>query len=106
MDGDASNPLPPLTLLRLIRLWPHARRHGREIGQLYRVGYYSPQDGLDCVWLVDRNGAYNWTADHAFVAKHFEMIRRSRERSRYGAQRPRLSPLTDQELPENLRASP
>ena len=86
-------PLPPNTLLRLERLWPHARRQGREIGQLYRVGYYSRQDGLDCVWLVDAKGGYSWTADHAFIAQHFEIVRLSKERSMYGSNRPQLGRL-------------
>jgi len=30
--------------------------HGREIGQIYRVGYYAKQDGTDTVWLVDSSG--------------------------------------------------
>ncbi len=91
-------PLPPATVLRLVRLWPHARKQGREIGQLYRVGYYSKMDGLDCVWLVDSGGHYGWTADHAFVSRHFEVVRRSSERSLYGSNRPKLGPLRGRPL--------
>jgi hypothetical protein len=88
-------PLAPGTLLRLARLWPRARRQGREVGRLYRVGYYSPRDGVDCVWLVDSQGRYDWTADHLFITKHFELVRRSGERSLYGGKRSRLGPLTE-----------
>ena len=94
------SPLPPGTLLRLVRLWPHARSKGREVGQLYRVGYYSRQDGCDCVWLVDPDGNYDWAADHDFISRHFEVVRRSRERSLYGANRPRLGPLVCDALSE------
>ncbi len=74
-------------------LWPHARKQGKETGQLYRVGYYSRYDGLDCVWLADRKGKYNWTADHAWIAKHFVVVHESSERSLYGRNRPHLGPL-------------
>lgn len=83
-------PLPPKTLLKLVKLWPHARKHGREIGQLYRVGYYSRRDGLEIVWLVDANGSYNWTAELPFIHQHFEIVGKSKERSWYGSERPLL----------------
>ena len=98
LQAEGVPPLRPGTLLRLVRLWPHARKQGREIGQLYRVGYYSKMDGLDCVWLVDSSGRYDWTADHAFVSRHFHVIRRSSERSLYGSNRPKLGPLRGQPL--------
>ena len=58
--------IPPLTLLRLTQLWPHARKQGRERGQVYRVGYYCRHCGTDVVWLVDSEGQYNWTVDLSF----------------------------------------
>ena len=86
-------PIKPLTVLRLVKLWPHVRRHGREIGQVYRVGYYCRHCGLDIVWLVDRDGNYNWTADHEFLDRFFEILVRSRERSLYGRNRPEIGKL-------------
>src|SRR5207245_6099180 len=59
-SGVMRRPFRPNTVLRIKRLWPHARGKGHERGQLYRVGYYSRQDGLDCVWLVNSHGEYNW----------------------------------------------
>jgi hypothetical protein len=82
--------LRPRTILRIIRLWPHARKRGHEIGQLYRVGYYTPKHGLDSVWLVDSLGNYNWWADHAWIEKHFEIVQDSKETSYYGRNRPIL----------------
>jgi y4mF family transcriptional regulator len=41
----------PGSKVRLVKLWPHARKHGYEIGQTWTVGYYSRQDGLDTIWL-------------------------------------------------------
>ena len=87
------DPLPPRTILRLSKLWPHARKHGRERGQVYRVGYYCRCCGRDTIWLVDRNGAYNWTADHEFIERFFEVVELSRERSLFGKGKPKIEPL-------------
>ena len=88
-------PLRPGTMLRLKRLWPNARKQGKEKDQVYRVGYYSRKDGLNRIWLVDAQGGYNWTADHEFVLRHFDILRLSKERSLYGRNRPAFGPLTD-----------
>jgi hypothetical protein len=95
--------LPPRTVLRLKRLWPHARKKGHEIGEIRRVGYYSPQDGLEVVWLVNNNGDYNWTADYDWIKKHFEILELSKERSLYGGKRPKLGNINKDDL-ERLAA--
>lgn len=82
--------LYPKTVLRLIRLFPHAKKKGHHIGEIRRVGYYSKNDGLDVIWLVDNSGEYNWTADHAWVMKHFEIIESPSSRSIYGIRKPVL----------------
>jgi hypothetical protein len=82
----------PLTVLRLKKLWPHAKKQGRAIGHIYRVGSYSRQDGTEVIWLVDENGDYNWTADEEFVENHFEIIELSKERSVYGDNKPEMEP--------------
>lgn len=87
------HPIPPLSIIRIKRLWPHARKQKHEVGQVLRVGYYSPQDGIDCIWLVDDSGHYFWTIDHDFLDKHFELVERSNERSFYGRARPKLKPI-------------
>lgn len=87
-------PLRPRTVLRLAKLWPHARKQGREVGQIYRVGYCCKDCGSNVIWLVDEAGSYNWTADHQFVARFFEVIELSSEMSLYGRKRPRLGPLS------------
>lgn len=86
------NPIPPRTVLRLSKLWPHARKQGRERGQVYRVGYYCRHCGRDVVWLVDDDGHYNWTADREFIERHFEVLEVSRERSLYGKGKPAIEP--------------
>ena len=85
--------LPPLTVLRLKKLWPHARKQGKEKGQIYRIGYYCKNCGTDTIWLVDEKGEYGWTADREFVDNYFEILKLSNERSIYGEGRPKLGTL-------------
>jgi hypothetical protein len=66
----------------------------KNIGRRFRVGYYSWQDGLDCIWLVNDEGKYEQTIDHKYLAKYFEIMALSKERSLYGKNRPRLGPVT------------
>ncbi len=91
-------PLPPGSVVRLKKLWPHARKHGREVGQVYRLGYYCRHCGPTVVWLVDTNGEYNWTVDHDFIARFFEVVEESKERSLYGKNRATLDRLTDTDV--------
>jgi hypothetical protein len=65
----------------------------KNIGRRFRIGYYSRQDGLDCIWLVDDKGKYGQTVDHEFVHQHFEIKDVSKERSLYGKNRPRFGPI-------------
>jgi lipopolysaccharide transport protein LptA len=83
-----------------VRLWPNARPQGHEVGEVWRVGYYSRCDGLEAIWLVNGKGEYVWTVDEAFLRKHFEVVEVARERSIFGRGRPRLGP-----LPATPRAS-
>jgi hypothetical protein len=83
----------PRTIVRLKKLWPHARKKGKEIGQIYRIGYYCENCGIDIVWLVDENGSYNWTADNEFIERHFEIVENSKERSIFGEGKPKIEPL-------------
>lgn len=74
MDYTPENPIPPGSEIRLIKLWPHARKQGHENGEVWKIGLYSKQDGLDVIWLVNGNDEYKWTIDHEFLKKHFEVI--------------------------------
>lgn len=91
------NFLYPLTVLRLEKLWPHARKQGKEIGQIYRVGYYCKDCGKDTIWLVDAQGNYGWTVDFEFVKAHFKLIARSKKRSIFGKGRPKIGPIKENE---------
>ena len=83
-------PIPPRSVLRIKKLWPHARSKGHENGEIRRVGYYSRQDGLDCVWLVDAKGHYDWTTDHEWLYEMFEVIEYSDETDLHRDDRPVL----------------
>jgi hypothetical protein len=80
-------PIPPCSVISV------RRRAGKlKAGQVFRVGYYSRMDGLDCIWLVDKTGSYRQTIDHEFLNRFFEIQSVAKERSLYGG-RPQFSPL-------------
>jgi hypothetical protein len=58
----------------------------------YRIGYYRKSDGLDCVWLVNRQGEYEQTADQRFIRRNFRVLKRSDETDLYGKNRPEIAP--------------
>jgi hypothetical protein len=60
----------------------------------FRIGYYSPKDGLNCVWLVNSEGKYEQTVDQRMIRRSFEVLTRSDEADFYGKDRPVLEALT------------
>ena len=84
-------PIPPCSVIsvRQARRSPWAK----EVGRAFRIGYYSKNDGLDCIWLVDEKGKYNQTIDHEYLDKFFAVESVSKERSLYGRGRPQFGPL-------------
>lgn len=88
-------PIPPKSIVKLAKLWPAAVKQGHCVGEIRRIGYYSKNDGLDCIWLVDANGRYNWTTDHRWLLKHFEIIKVSKERDYFGENKLRLRKIQD-----------
>jgi hypothetical protein len=64
-----------------------------EPGRIFRVGYYSKMDGLDCIWLVDENGKYDQTIDHESLRRFFDIQSVAEERSLYGRGRPQFPPM-------------
>jgi hypothetical protein len=84
-------PIPPCSIVR-VKASP-SRRWRKNIGQRFRIGYYSWVDGLDCIWLVNEHGKYEQTIDHDFLQKYFEIVSVSKERSLYGKGRPQFVPL-------------
>lgn len=86
-------PIPPLSLVEIIKADRKTPAWKNQIGIQYRIGYYSPNDGLDVIWLVDDEGRYGETTDHEFLFKYFKIIRLSRETDFFGIRRRRMAPL-------------
>jgi|SRR5260370_1920889 len=63
--------IPPRSRVRLTRADDRTPNWKKDIGRHFRVGYYSPKDGLDCIWLVNEEGEYEQTTDRKFLLKYF-----------------------------------
>jgi hypothetical protein len=85
--------IPPRSLFRLERSDSKTSAWRKDVGRVFRIGYYSQQDGLDVIWLVNENGEYEQTTDRAFLLKYFEPIEISDETDLYGARKPKFKPL-------------
>lgn len=76
--------IPPGSVVRLVRsdettsIW-----HGRE-GEMFRIGYYTPNDGLDVIWLVNGSGEYSETLDREALIRFFEIEQLSDETDMFG----------------------
>jgi hypothetical protein len=62
-------------------------------GQNVSHGYYSRQDGLDCVWLVNEKAEYEQTTDQHSIATEFDVRELSEETDLFGVERPIIEPL-------------
>ena len=89
------HPIPPLSIVKLVRADGHTPIWKNQIGRIFRIGYYNRQDGTDCVWLVNAAGEYEQTANQNAIKDYFEVVERSRERAFFGRNRPRIRPLTN-----------
>jgi hypothetical protein len=94
--------IPPRSRVRLIRADSHTPSWKKDIGRQFRVGYYSRQDGLDCIWLVNENGAYEQTTDREFLLKYFDVERLSQEKNYYGRGKRRLGKIRARTALERL----
>jgi hypothetical protein len=81
--------IPPRSVVRLLSPW------GNDQGRIFRIGYYSRQDGLNCVWLVNESGTYEQTTDQRSIEKDFEVLKLSAETDMYGVDREALGPISD-----------
>jgi hypothetical protein len=86
------SPVPPCSVVRVKNAPKNPWR--AEVGRRFRVGYYSQQDGLDCILLVNDQGKYEQSLDHETLARFFDIETVSQERSRYGRNRPQFSPIS------------
>lgn len=68
-------------------------------GRMFRIGYYNPNDGLDCIWLVNDAGKYEQTTDRKTLLDHFVILKLSNEQDLYGVHRSALKPLQTKKKP-------
>lgn len=87
-----SSIIPPLSVVKIVKVTRQTPAWKDCKGQIYRVGYYSKQDGLDCVWLVDDDGKYKEAVDQEMIKTHFEVLKLSNETDLFGDDRPILGP--------------
>jgi hypothetical protein len=84
-------PIPPCSVISVKR---KARSPwAKEVGRVFRIGYYSKMDGLDCIWLVDEEGNYDQTIDHEGLNDFFDIQSVAKERSLHGRGRPQFAPI-------------
>jgi HEAT repeats len=97
--------IPPRSRVRLVRSDKRTPTWRKDVGREFRVGYYSRQDGLDCIWLVNEDGKYEQTTDREFLLKYFEVERLSEERNFYGRGKRRLGKIRVRTPLERLNGS-
>jgi len=85
--------IPPKSIFKLV--WSDSRtpEWKNDVGRVFRIGYYSKKDGLDCLWLVNERGKYEQTTDREYLLKYFEPLRISRETNLYGVGKSPFRPL-------------
>jgi len=87
---QAQNIIPPRSVVELVRADKAAKGWRANVGRRFRIGYYRPNDGLDCVWLVNDEGEYEQTTDQEFLQKYFKIVKLSKEKDLFGRNRRRL----------------
>ena len=73
--------IPPLSVVKVTSLGPD---WADQLGRVFRIGYYSRNDGLDCVWLVNDSGDYEQTTDQQMIRDHFTVLSLSDEADMFG----------------------
>ena len=84
--------IPPLSLVQIERVTESEPAWIGYNNRIFRIGYYSKNDGLDCVWLVDDDGKYSETVDQQMIRTHFRILHLSDEADLYGVDRPVIGP--------------
>src|SRR6266403_2656675 len=96
-------PIPPRSVVELIRADKGTPAWKQQVGRQFRIGYYSPQDGLDTVWLVDAAGEYCQTTDHDHLARQASPSEAAEQSS---ASDPQATPDERRAAPPALRPCP
>jgi hypothetical protein len=84
--------IPPLSVVKIVKVTEEQPAWKGCMGRIYRIGYYSKQDGLDCVWLVDDDGTYREAVDQEMIKTHFKILELSNEIDIFGDDRPVIGP--------------
>jgi hypothetical protein len=95
--------IPPKTLVRLSRCDEATPGWRKQIGREFRVGYYSPQDGLDCIGLVNDSGDYEQTTDRRRLLMYFDVLRLSHESDLHGEKRTPLRRRKQRRKPRSFK---
>src|SRR5262245_24598952 len=82
--------IPPRSVFRVVRGDKRIPLWNKQVGRVFRIGYYSRQDGLDCIWLVNERGKYERTTDRRFLLGYFQPVRISRETNLFGDNKPQF----------------
>jgi hypothetical protein len=77
--------IPPRSVVRLVSADERTPVWRRFLGQRFQIGYYSRQDGLGTIWLVDDSGDYCQTTDRKSLIKHFVFEHISKETDLFGS---------------------
>jgi hypothetical protein len=86
-------PVPPGSIFKLVTSDHETLGWKGDVGRIFRIGYYSEKDGLDCIWLVNEKGEYEQTTDREYLLKYFEPLELSSEAELYGKGKPAFGPL-------------
>ncbi len=86
--------IPPRSVFRLARSDDKTPEWKADVGRVFRIGYYSREDGTDVVWLVNEEGKYEQTTDREFLTKYFQAVEISDEADLYGSDKPKFRALS------------
>lgn len=84
--------IPPLSIVKVVKNTEDEPACRDWAGKIFRIGYYSKQDGLDCVWLVDDDGKYREAIDQEMISSHFKILELSNETDLFGDEREIIGP--------------
>jgi hypothetical protein len=97
-ETGAPVPISPLSVVRLARSDRETPSWRHQVGRVFRVGYYSRADGLDCVWLVNDEGKYEQATNHEFLYRYFDVIHFTDDINWYGRRRAIVLPIRAADL--------
>jgi hypothetical protein len=92
MPDPVPTVIPPMSVVQVVKVTESEPAWVGYEGRIFRIGYYNPQDGLDCVWLVDEQGEYRETVDQEMIKTHFKVLELSSETDLFGVDRPVIGP--------------